>query len=288
MLCVLQARLLPIHNMHVILHVNWRTHKGPGGRSELYKPSWLSHGISTDPETDLEVSSSIMIRGIVLLALAGVCLADGYHKPKYNKCFQCSYSPAKTYTYKVPKKEEYEYKVPKTTYECKEEKVYYGYPAAGYGHPAQAAYGHPSPAYGQQAAGYGQQASGHGHESAGYGHHQQKPAYGYQRKCYPKVEYEVRKGYRTTYEEKTETSPAGGFDPCMGPITAESAKKDGVDDWECKNNCYTRTDAYGNVNRGCYKGEFGVDPNLLGCHYQAGEKYCFCHGDHCNGEALKH
>lgn len=215
-----------------------------------------------------------MLRQVVLLALVAMCAADGYEKPKTNKCFQCSYNPPKTVTYKVPKKEEYEYKVPKTTYECKEEKVQYGY------HQQKPAYGHAEQGYGQAEQGYG---NGHGHEH-GQGYGQPQPTYGYVRRCYPKVEYETRKGYRTTYEDKSETSPAGGFSPCMGPITAESAKADGVDDWECHSNCFTRTDGYGNVVRGCYKGEFGVNPHLLGCHYQAGQKYCFCHGDRCNGE----
>ena len=38
------------------------------------------------------------------------------------------------------------------------------------------------------------------------------------------------------------------------------------------------------VFRGCYKEEFGVDPNLYGCHEQAGSTYCFCKGDKCNNK----
>ncbi len=40
------------------------------------------------------------------------------------------------------------------------------------------------------------------------------------------------------------------------------------------------------VLRGCYKGEFGVDPNQYGCHVQAGQLYCFCKGDKCNDKAV--
>ena len=38
------------------------------------------------------------------------------------------------------------------------------------------------------------------------------------------------------------------------------------------------------IFRGCYKDEWGVDPNKLGCHVQAGELYCFCKGDKCNNK----
>ena len=36
------------------------------------------------------------------------------------------------------------------------------------------------------------------------------------------------------------------------------------------------------IFRGCYKGEYGVDPSLFGCHRQADSMYCFCEGDRCN------
>ena len=38
------------------------------------------------------------------------------------------------------------------------------------------------------------------------------------------------------------------------------------------------------IFRGCYKDEWGVDPNKLGCHWQAGSLYCFCKGDKCNNQ----
>ena len=59
------------------------------------------------------------------------------------------------------------------------------------------------------------------------------------------TEYETKTQHRTVYDTKTKTGAAGGFDPCMGPITAESGKRDGVDDWECHDHCFTRVDHYG-------------------------------------------
>ena len=40
------------------------------------------------------------------------------------------------------------------------------------------------------------------------------------------------------------------------------------------------------VLRGCYKGEFGVDPKKYGCNVQAGQLYCFCKGNKCNNKAV--
>ena len=38
------------------------------------------------------------------------------------------------------------------------------------------------------------------------------------------------------------------------------------------------------VFRGCYKGEYGVNPHQLNCTKQADSIYCFCEGDQCNNE----
>jgi len=39
------------------------------------------------------------------------------------------------------------------------------------------------------------------------------------------------------------------------------------------------------VYRGCYDGEYGVDPTLGECQTVSDSKYCFCDEDHCNKEA---
>ncbi len=44
--------------------------------------------------------------------------------------------------------------------------------------------------------------------------------------------------------------------------------------------------SFSDVLRGCYKGEFGVNPNKYGCNVQAGQLYCFCKGDKCNNKAV--
>lgn len=76
----------------------------------------------------------------------------------------------------------------------------------------------------------------------------------------------------------------GGWDKCLGPFSTKEASKYGVDVWKCRSNCYTRRDPNGDIFRGCYKGEYGVDPSLFGCHRQADSMYCFCDGDRCNHE----
>lgn len=74
----------------------------------------------------------------------------------------------------------------------------------------------------------------------------------------------------------------GGWDKCLGPFSDAEAKEYGVDVWKCRSYCYTRRDPNGDIFRGCYKGEYGVDPSLFGCHRQADSMYCFCEGDRCN------
>lgn len=90
--------------------------------------------------------------------------------------------------------------------------------------------------------------------------------------------------YKTKYVQK---ETPGGWDKCKGPFDDAQATKFGIDVWDCDSNCFTRTDKSGNVFRGCYRGEFGVDPEKLGCHEQAGSLYCFCKGDRCNYKRAK-
>lgn len=98
--------------------------------------------------------------------------------------------------------------------------------------------------------------------------------------------YDHYGGYKTIYKTKeVKERLHGGWDKCLGPFDYYKANAFGIDVWDCYDNCYTRVDKKGNVFRGCYKGEYGVNPDLLGCHIQAGDLYCFCKGDKCNNEA---
>ena len=45
-------------------------------------------------------------------------------------------------------------------------------------------------------------------------------------------------------------------------------------------------DFVADLYRGCYENEFGVDPDLIGCHEQAGATWCFCRGDLCNNRDM--
>lgn len=90
--------------------------------------------------------------------------------------------------------------------------------------------------------------------------------------------------YKTKYVQK---ETPGGWDKCKGPFDDSQATKYGIDVWDCDSNCFTRTDKSGNVFRGCYRGEFGVEPEKLGCHEQAGSLYCFCKGNRCNYKRAK-
>jgi len=95
-----------------------------------------------------------------------------------------------------------------------------------------------------------------------------------------------KKTVRTIYKtRRVAVQKPGGWGACKGPFSHYEAKDEGIDVWECHDNCYTRTDDYGNIFRGCYKDEWGVNPNKLGCHKQAGSTYCFCKGDKCNNQA---
>ena len=121
-------------------------------------------------------------------------------------------------------------KVPKTTFECKTEKVFDGYQITQQGYEQQQSYG--------KQQGYGKQ----GDDQQGYGQH---PKYRILKRCFSKVVYETKKEVRTRYDTKLETIPAGGFESCMGPITEESAQSSGVDNLTCRDNCYARKDSYG-------------------------------------------
>lgn len=150
----------------------------------------------------------------------------GYYKEPTKNCYQCAYSPPKTY---------YDKKVVVEKY-----------------------------AYGQQKHDYQQQPHGYGDDKKqGYGKHG-----GYTKKTYVPVA-------RTVY---------GGWDKCFGTFDHYQAKDYGIDVWECHSNCYVRKDPNGDIFRGCYKGEYGVDPHKNGCSYQAGSLWCFCEGDKCNNQ----
>lgn len=131
----------------------------------------------------------------------------------------------------------------------------------------------------------------------GYG----KPTYHKpSKKCYqcayspPKTVYEkVKHGYGYGhggggYDTKKATI-RGGWDKCLGPFDHYQAKAYGIDVWDCHyNNCYIRKDYNGDIIRGCYKGEFGVDQHRYGCSYQGGSTYCFCEGELCNNGPAPH
>ncbi|KAK2163306.1 hypothetical protein LSH36_82g06015 [Paralvinella palmiformis] len=153
----------------------------------------------------------------------------GYYKKPAKYCYQCAYSPPKTY---------YDKKVVV-------EKVHYGHHKGGY---QSGSYGYDN----------NKQHTGYGHEG------------GYTKKTYIPVARTVN----------------GGWDKCLGSFDHYQAKDFGVDVWECNSNCYIRKDPNGDIFRGCYKGEYGVDPYRTGCSYQAGSLWCFCEGDKCNNQDI--
>lgn len=146
--------------------------------------------------------------------------SDGYGYKKGIYCYQCAYSPPKTYYKKVVSVKHH-----------------------GYGYKDKEAYG-------QQGGGYG--------------------------------------GYEKSYVDYVPYYSKGGWDKCLKPFDHYEAKKYGIDVWECHGNCYVRKEKNGNIFRGCYKGEFGVNPYRLGCSYQAGALWCFCKGDKCNNGPAPH
>jgi len=85
---------------------------------------------------------------------------------------------------------------------------------------------------------------------------------------------------------KVSRKRAGGWDKCLGPFTERNANTWGIDQWDCHSSCYTKVDKNGNVLRGCYKDEFGVDPDKATCQTKYGTKYCFCEGTLCNNGAI--
>ena len=71
------------------------------------------------------------------------------------------------------------------------------------------------------------------------------PQYQIVKQCANKIVYDIKTEVRTRNVYKTQTTPPGGFPPCEGPITPESAKKYGIDSWQCHDNCYSRKDGKG-------------------------------------------
>jgi len=97
------------------------------------------------------------------------------------------------------------------------------------------------------------------------------------------TEFETQEQVRTVYDNKTiHRSIQGGWKGCAGQLTKELAESNGVDVWDCMNHCYVKLDQSGNLYRGCYKGETGINPDKLGCTSYGKEKWCFCKGDLCN------
>ena len=120
-------------------------------------------------------------------------------------CYQCAYSPPKTY---------YSKKV----------KVEHGrYHGQDHGHDS---YGDRHNNYGDRHNNYGDRHNdGYGrggHKSRGYGG-------SYTKKTVHPFHYTVD----------------GGWDKCMGPFDSYKAKEYGVDVWDCHSNCYTRKDKSG-------------------------------------------
>ena len=81
----------------------------------------------------------------------------------------------------------------------------------------------------------------------------------------------------------------GGWDKCSGSFSQYDAASFGIDTWDCEHNCYVRVDKAGYLFRGCYRGEFGVDPNNLNDVQQVGNaQYKFCKDDLCNRFRMQH
>ena len=45
--------------------------------------------------------------------------------------------------------------------------------------------------------------------------------------------------------KKQKVGNSGGFEACKGPLDEYKARKSGVDDWDCHNNCYVKKDKEG-------------------------------------------
>lgn len=99
-----------------------------------------------------------------------------------------------------------------------------------------------------------------------------------------KIVYDTETVSRTVIDIQNITKTVqGGWQKCLNAFGPAEAELHGIDVWDCHDNCYTRIENGGeNLYRGCYKGEFGVDPHLTGCHEQAGALWCFCEGQLCN------
>lgn len=113
----------------------------------------------------------------------------------------------------------------------------------------------------------------------------------YKEKEFVKKIHDPKTGiYKIVREKKlVPERQVGGWDKCAGSFTAYQSVEYGIDTWECDYNCFVRIDKAGNLFRGCYRGEFGVDPNNVGDIQQVGDsQYKFCGDDRCNNYDLEH
>jgi len=99
------------------------------------------------------------------------------------------------------------------------------------------------------------------------------------------TEFETREQVRTVYDDKTvHRLLQGGWQGCAGQLTHGISEANGVDIGDCQDNCYVKLDHSGNLYRGCYKGETGINPHAIGCTSYGNERWCFCEGNLCNTE----
>ena len=105
-----------------------------------------------------------------------------------------------------------------------------------------------------------------------------------ERKIVKRVHDPVTGKYKIVREKKlVPEKKIGGWDKCGGVLNEGDARKFGIDTWDCKSNCMVRVDKRGNLFRGCYRGEFGVDPNNVEDVQEVFDsQYKFCSGSLCN------
>lgn len=91
-------------------------------------------------------------------------------------------------------------------------------------------------------------------------------------------------GYKLVRQKKlVPEKKVGGWDKCGGSFSNIEATGFGIDMWPCKHNCFVRKDVAGNLFRGCFRGEYGVDPYNLNDIQQVGNSlYKFCDSPLCN------
>lgn len=113
----------------------------------------------------------------------------------------------------------------------------------------------------------------------------------YKEKEFVKKIHDPKTGkYKIVREKKlVPEQQVGGWDKCGGTFTPYQAVEYGIDTWECDYNCFVRVDKAGNLFRGCYRGEFGVDPNNVSDIQEVGDsQYKFCGDNRCNTYNLEH